>query len=136
MAYYKYNEIKDYFHDWVQNNDLTAIKDEDDIHDLAFEREHYVHSNYEAVEWLERASTTFEVLRVVMEEYHEGYFYESHLYSNPMGIVNMYVNLVGFHIVREWFVKIQKVQRAWRECISNPKYMICRRRLLREFEEL
>ena len=88
------------------------------------------------MEWLERASTTFEVIREI-ENYDERYFeYPRCYYSNPMGIVNRYVYLVGLNIVQEWFDKIQKVQRAWRECISNPKYMICRRRLLREFEEL
>ena len=27
----------------------------------------------------------------------------------------------------------RRIQRAWRECISNPNYAMCRRRLLQEF---
>ena len=27
----------------------------------------------------------------------------------------------------------KKLQRAWRECIGNPAYVACRRRLLREW---
>jgi hypothetical protein len=29
-----------------------------------------------------------------------------------------------------------KIQKAWRNCISNPKYAICQRRLRNEFSEL
>ena len=28
------------------------------------------------------------------------------------------------------------VQQQWRECVSNPKYTVCRNRLLKEFEEI
>jgi hypothetical protein len=38
-------------------------------------------------------------------------------------------------IVREHFACLV-IQRAWRECIANPGYMICRRRLLREAADL
>ena len=29
-----------------------------------------------------------------------------------------------------------RIQRAWRRCVSDPSYKICRARLMREFEEL
>ena len=28
------------------------------------------------------------------------------------------------------------IQSAWRECVSNPSYAVCRIRLLREFDQL
>lgn len=30
----------------------------------------------------------------------------------------------------------RKIQRAWRRAIANPKYKLCRRRLLREFDDM
>jgi hypothetical protein len=38
-------------------------------------------------------------------------------------------------IVRQHFACLV-IQRAWRECIANPEYMLCRRRLLREAADL
>ena len=29
-----------------------------------------------------------------------------------------------------------KIQRAWLNCIANPKFKVCRRRLMREFSDL
>jgi hypothetical protein len=29
-----------------------------------------------------------------------------------------------------------KIQRAWRKCVSDPAYLVCRKRLMREFAEL
>jgi hypothetical protein len=36
---------------------------------------------------------------------------------------------------RKYFAQ-KKIARYWRECISNPEYKICQRRLIREFQEL
>lgn len=33
-------------------------------------------------------------------------------------------------------VRARKIQKAWSTAISNPQYFICRRRLLREFDEM
>ncbi len=35
----------------------------------------------------------------------------------------------------EHFFDVIKIQRAWRRCISDPNYNVCRKRLLREFCE-
>jgi hypothetical protein len=45
-----------------------------------------------------------------------------------------------FKIVEEeqciaWYAA-KKIQKHWRECISNPNYLVCRKRLLWEFSEL
>ena len=43
----------------------------------------------------------------------------------------------------DWCVQINKIQQAvhtiqtqWRESLSNPRYKICAKRLMREFQEL
>lgn len=44
------------------------------------------------------------------------------------------------HVTLPFNVKLEKaatrIQARFRECISNPRYAMCRRRLLREFEEM
>ena len=32
-------------------------------------------------------------------------------------------------------IHARKIQRAWRRCISDPNYQVCKRRLVREFSE-
>lgn len=31
---------------------------------------------------------------------------------------------------------VRRIQRAWRRCIANPTYAICKKRLMSEFDEL
>jgi hypothetical protein len=45
-----------------------------------------------------------------------------------------YQRLCRYLVLRTEF--IVKIQRAWRRCISDPAYMMCRKRISREFEEL
>jgi hypothetical protein len=33
-------------------------------------------------------------------------------------------------------IKARRIQQKWRECISNPNYLACRRRLVHEFQEI
>ena len=37
---------------------------------------------------------------------------------------------------RRFFLGIKRIQRRWRRCVSDPTFLVCRRRLLREWEEL
>ena len=32
-------------------------------------------------------------------------------------------------------IAAEKIQKVWRRCISDPNYQMCKKRLLREFEE-
>jgi hypothetical protein len=34
------------------------------------------------------------------------------------------------------YICANKIKRAWRRCISDPSYLICRKRLLREYKNL
>lgn len=36
--------------------------------------------------------------------------------------------------VQKYF-KVKRIQAAWRKCISDPNYAVCKRRLMREFAE-
>jgi hypothetical protein len=38
--------------------------------------------------------------------------------------------------IRRFFLGLKRIQRRWRVCVSDPAYLVCRRRLLREWKEL
>jgi len=38
--------------------------------------------------------------------------------------------------IRRFFLGVKRIQRQWRRCVSDPTFLVCRRRLLREWEEL
>jgi hypothetical protein len=38
--------------------------------------------------------------------------------------------------IRRFFLGLKRIQRRWRRCVSDPAFLVCRRRLLREWEEL
>lgn len=40
----------------------------------------------------------------------------------------------GLYILKNTFVR--RIQRAWRRCMNDPSFMVCKRRLLREHNEL
>jgi hypothetical protein len=43
---------------------------------------------------------------------------------------------IGTHYLKRKFFACILIQRSWRNSISNPKYKLCRDRLLREFSEM
>lgn len=38
--------------------------------------------------------------------------------------------------IRRFFLGLKRIQRRWRRCVSDPTFLVCRRRLHREWEEL
>jgi hypothetical protein len=38
--------------------------------------------------------------------------------------------------IRRFFLGLKRIQRRWLRCVSDPAFLVCRRRLLREWEEL
>jgi hypothetical protein len=49
--------------------------------------------------------------------------------------IEMMEDPVSFFYIRHWMAAA-KIQRAWRRCIANPRYNICKKRLLIEFKVL
>ena len=65
-------------------------------------------------------------------------------YENKLMPGNSYTWIFVYHMVKRIEKKLkrfenywaaQRIQRAWRRCISDPSYKVCRRRLDREFHE-
>ena len=102
--YFKYNEIKEYFDDFVAEN-LDYLKENnkywrEELHHLAFNTDFYIIGTYKAEKWLE--DHVFDVIGIV-KEYEKSNFGEVTTdLSNPERVVNMYTYIVGEEIVYDW----------------------------------
>ena len=106
--YYKYDEIKDYFDDFLNEN-LDYLKENhadtwrDDLHHYAFNENYYLIGRGRAIEWLD--DKVFTVIGVI-QSYEELHFSELQTdLAEPESLVNMYTYIVGEEIVRQWLDK-------------------------------
>ena len=99
---YKYNEIKEYFNDYIKEND-SALNDNDfidELHHHVFNTDYYIIGTYKAAQWL--GDETFNVINFI-KEYENDNFGEVYTdFSSPENIVNMYVYIIGESIVSEY----------------------------------
>tara|TARA_R110002153_G_scaffold56146_1_gene155323 strand:+ start:277 stop:663 length:387 start_codon:yes stop_codon:yes gene_type:complete len=99
---YKYNEIKEYFNDYIKEND-SALNDNDfidELHHHVFNSDYYIIGTYKATQWL--GNETFNIINFI-KEYENDNFGEVYTdFSNPENIVNMYVYIIGESIVSEY----------------------------------
>jgi hypothetical protein len=109
--YFKYDEIKSYFNDFLaedsgidgKRNDFLATHYSDfrdDLHYHAFNNDYYIIGTYRAKQWLE--DHVFDVINIV-KDYEQLNFGEVTTdLSSPERVVNMYAYIVGEEIVAEW----------------------------------
>lgn len=92
--YYQYDEIKEYFDDWIEEHDPQWIRENlDDLHHYAFNEDYYIIGNYEAKKWL--SDEVFNIIDII-KEYENMHFGEVNTdFSQPEKVVNMYVYIVG-----------------------------------------
>ena len=99
---YKYNEIKEYFNDYIKEND-SALNDNDfidELHHHVFNTDYYIIGTYQASQWL--GNETFNIINFI-KEYENDNFGEVYTdFSNPENVVNMYVYIIGESIVSEY----------------------------------
>jgi hypothetical protein len=97
----KYTEIKEYFNDWIAEQDEEWIADHiDDLHHECFNTDYYIYGTYKAKEWL--GDDVFEIINFI-KEYEQNNFGELTTdLSNPEAIVNMYVYIIGEEIVNRF----------------------------------
>ena len=99
---YKYNEIKEYFNDYIKEND-SALNDNDfidELHHHVFNTDYYIIGTYQASQWL--GDETFNIINFI-KEYENDNFGEVYTdFSSPENIVNMYVYIIGESIVSEY----------------------------------
>ena len=105
---YKKEEIKEYFDDFVNDQDAEWIEDnKDDLHHYAFNEDYYIIGTYQAKEWL--GNMAFDVIEHI-REYEQFHFGEvSTDFSNPEKIVNMYAYIIGEEIVADYLNELEEV---------------------------
>jgi hypothetical protein len=108
--YYKYEEIKSYFEDFINNQDQSYIKehrrDASTIHHDAFNNDHYIIGRYEAKKWL--GDEVFDIINII-KEYEMDHFGEVNTdFSEPERVVNMYTYIVGEQIVYDYLDKLNE----------------------------
>ena len=123
---YKYNEIKEYFNDYIKEND-SALNDNDfidELHHHVFNTDYYIIGTYQASQWL--GSETFNIINFI-KEYENDNFGEVYTdFSNPENIVNMYVYIIGESIVSEYKDSDLYIQAKIeiQDSISNAKELL------------
>ena len=102
INYYKYDEIKEYFDDFIAENSeaLTDSDFRDYLHHHAFNTDYYIIGTYQAEQWL--CNKAFDVINII-KDYEQDNFGGVHTdLADPERVVNMYVYIVGEEIVAEW----------------------------------
>mgnify|MGYP003142170979 CR=1 FL=1 len=101
QEYYKKDEIKQHFDDFLEDRDEDWIEENiDDIHHYAFNEDYYIIGTYRAKQWC--GDDVFNIIATI-REYEDMHFGEVTTdFSDPEKVVNMYVYIVGEEVVSEW----------------------------------
>jgi len=100
---YKREEIKEYFDDYIKDQDAEWIEDnQDDLHHYAFNEDYYIIGTYQAKQWL--GSMVFEVIDFIKEWEQDNFGEVFTDLSDPEKVVNMYTYIIGSEIVSEYLV--------------------------------
>ena len=106
--YYKYNEIKEYFNDSLENYDketLNQLIRDNELHHEIFNTNYYIIGRYESIKWL--SDNVFEVINIIQgyENLHFGEVTTD--LSEPENVVNMYVYIVGEEIANDYINSLE-----------------------------
>ena len=98
QEYYKYDEIKQHFLDFIEDQDKEWVEEnKDDIHHHAFNTDYYIIGTYKAEQWL--GNHVFECIEII-KDYEQSNFGEVTTdLSDPEKVVNMYAYIVGEQVV-------------------------------------
>ena len=111
--YYKYDDIKEYFNDSLEDYDketLDKLVRDNELHHEIFNTDYYIIGRHKAVEWL--SDRVFEVMNII-QGYENLHFGEVNTdFSEPENVVNMYVYIVGEEIANDYINSLE-VKSAW-----------------------
>lgn len=106
---YKFNEIKEYFEDFIKDQDQEWIDQNiEDLHHHAFNTDYYIIGTYEATKWL--GDQVFNIINFIKEYEQLNYGEINTDFSNPEAIVNMYVYIIGEQIVYDYIQKLSTME--------------------------
>ena len=99
--YYKYEEIKSYFEDFITGTDkYLDDKNLGQLHQDCFNTDHYIIGIDKAKKWL--GENVFDIIKII-KNYEEDNFGEVFTdLSCPEKVVNMYVYIIGEEIVNNF----------------------------------
>ena len=98
---YKYEEIKEHFEDFIQDQDKDWIKENfEDLHHHAFNNDYYIIGTYQAKKWL--GDEVFEIINIIKEYENDNFGEVNTDFSDPEKVVNMYTYIIGEDVVNNW----------------------------------
>tara|TARA_B100000424_G_scaffold247380_1_gene219726 strand:- start:187 stop:540 length:354 start_codon:yes stop_codon:yes gene_type:complete len=103
---FKYDEIKDHFYDWLEDQDPEWIKQRiqgsyaDDIHHYSFNENYFIIGRHQAIQWL--SDEVFHVIQIIKEYENFNFGEVTTDFSEPEKVVNMYAYIVGEEVVLDW----------------------------------
>ena len=106
---YKYQEIKEYFEDFIKENEEQIKEDNnfyEDLHHNCFNTDYYIIGTYKATQWL--GDQVFNVIEYIKEYENNSFGEVTTDFSSPEDIVNMYVYIIGEEIVYNYKEKLEK----------------------------
>jgi hypothetical protein len=98
---YKLNEIKEYFDDYIKEQENDWIDENiDDLHYHAFNTDYYIIGTYQATQWL--GNEVFNIINFIKEYEMDNFGEVNTDFSSPESVVNMYVYILGESIVSDF----------------------------------
>ena len=90
---YKYNEINQYFLDFLMDQDSEWVKENiEDLHHHVFNSDYYIIGRYRATKWL--GDQVYNVINIIKEYENDNFGKVSTDFSEPENVVNMYVYII------------------------------------------
>ena len=108
--YYKYDEIKEYFNDSLEDYDketLDKLIRDNELHHEIFNTDYYIIGTYKAKQWLK--DEVFNVIDIIKKYENFNFGSVSTDLSDPEKVVNMYVYIIGEQIVYDYLNKLEEV---------------------------
>ena len=106
---YKYEEIKEYFKDFIKENEKQIKEDNnfyEELHHECFNTDYYIIGTYKATKWL--GEEVFNVIEYIKEYENNNFGEVTTDFSDPEKIVNMYVYIIGEKIVYNYKEELEK----------------------------
>ena len=107
---YKYQEIKEYFEDFINENEEQIKEDNnfyEELHHECFNTDYYIIGTYKAKKWL--GEETLYIIGFI-KDYEMDNFGELYTdLTNAEAIVNMYVYILGEEIVND-FINLSSIE--------------------------
>jgi len=97
---YKYQEVKDYFDNFINENSNYLDEIGEDLHHECFNTTHYIIGTYKATQWL--GDQVFSIINIIKHYEEENFGQVTTDFSNPEQVVNMYVYILGECIVSDY----------------------------------